>query len=80
VNLSAVLLLAIGISLDGFVAGTAYGLRRVRIPLTSVVITSLVSGVAVLMGMAAGALVGQYIDTGFVPRLVTGSENAFRTV
>jgi len=69
VNLSAVLLLAIGISLDGFVAGIAYGLRRVRIPLTSVGIASLVSGVAVLVGMQAGVFVGHYIDGGFVPRL-----------
>ncbi|NMB12881.1 MAG: sporulation membrane protein YtaF [Firmicutes bacterium] len=68
-NLSAVLLLAIGISLDGLVAGIAYGLRRVRVPLTSVGIASLVSGVAVFLAMQAGAAVGHYIGGGFMPRL-----------
>ena len=68
-NLSAVLLLAVGISLDGLVAGIAYGLRRVRVPLTSVAISSLISGVAVFLAMKAGAIVGRHIDGGFMPRL-----------
>ncbi|NMB46343.1 MAG: sporulation membrane protein YtaF [Firmicutes bacterium] len=68
-KLSAVLLLAIGISLDGLVAGIAYGFRRVGVPLASVGIASLISGAAVLLAMQAGALIGRYIDTGFVPRL-----------
>ena len=68
-ELSAVVLLAIGISLDGLAAGIAYGMRQVRIPIMSLGIASCVSGAAVLLAMQAGALVSQYVDSGFVPRL-----------
>ena len=68
-ELSAVVLLAIGISLDGLAAGIAYGMRQVRIPIMSLGIASCVSGAAVLLAMLAGALVSQYVDSGFVPRL-----------
>lgn len=68
-KLYAVLVLAIGISLDGLVAGIIYGLRRVRISLGSVVVASLISGVAVFVAMQAGALIGHYIDGGLVPKL-----------
>ncbi|MGI6566977.1 MAG: sporulation membrane protein YtaF [Firmicutes bacterium] len=68
-ELSAVVLLAIGISLDGLAAGIAYGMRQVRMPIMSLGIASCVSGAAVLLAMQAGALVSQYVDSGFVPRL-----------
>ena len=61
-RLSAVLLLAVGISLDGFAAGVAYGLKCIRVPLVSLWIVSFSSGVAVLIAMGAGAFLDHYLD------------------
>ncbi|NLK08461.1 MAG: sporulation membrane protein YtaF [Firmicutes bacterium] len=65
----AVLLLAVGISLDGFIAGVTYGLRKVRMPLTSVGIASLISGAAVFLSMQAGHIIGVYLNGALLPRL-----------
>ena len=65
----AVLILAIGISLDGFAAGIAYGLRCVRVPFTSVVIASSISGAAVWLSMQAGSVFGHYSSSVMLPRL-----------
>lgn len=63
----AVLILAIGISLDGFAAGIAYGLRCVRVPFISVVIASLISGAAVWLSMQAGSVFGYYSSSVMLP-------------
>ena len=67
-NMLAILVLAVGISLDGLAAGIAYGLRCVRVPLTSVGIASFISGAAVLVSMQAGNVIGHYLSSAMLPR------------
>lgn len=55
-------LLALALSLDGFGAGVTYGLRRMKIPLLSVLIISLCSGLVLYISMQAGALLQQVLS------------------
>ena len=62
-------LLALSVSLDGFGAGVAYGLRRIRIPASSVFIIAGCSALAVALGMSAGRILGGYL----VPRAASAA-------
>jgi putative sporulation protein YtaF len=53
----SVLLLALAVSFDGFGAGFSYGVRRLNIPLISVLIICLSSSLSVFLSMKAGCLV-----------------------
>ncbi|MGI6035077.1 MAG: sporulation membrane protein YtaF [Limnochordia bacterium] len=55
------MLFAAALSMDGFGAGVAYGLRKIRVPLLSLIIVSVASGVSIWAAMAAGNLIAQYI-------------------
>lgn len=55
-------LLAMALSLDGFGAGVTYGLRKTRIPLLSVLIISLCSGLVLGASMQAGALLQRFLS------------------
>ena len=55
------LLFAAALSMDGFGAGVAYGLRKIRVPALSLLIISLASGVGIWTAMAAGNLIAGYI-------------------
>ncbi|GAA0850791.1 sporulation membrane protein YtaF [Bifidobacterium pullorum subsp. gallinarum] len=55
-------LLAMALSLDGFGAGVTYGLRKTRIPLLSVLIISLCSGLVLGVSMQAGALLQRFLS------------------
>lgn len=44
----------IALSLDGFGAGLTYGLRRIRVPVASMLIISLTSGVAISISLVLG--------------------------
>ncbi|WP_199624490.1 sporulation membrane protein YtaF [Paenibacillus alkalitolerans] len=50
----SLLVLALAVSLDGFSAGISYGIRKIRIPWTSIVIVALCSGIVIYASMAAG--------------------------
>lgn len=50
----SVLLLGLAVSLDGFGAGLAYGIRSMKIPFISVLIISFSSAMAVLVSMLTG--------------------------
>lgn len=63
VNFFYVLLLGVAVSIDGLMAGVAYGLRSIRIPFSSFLIVGAVTTVASALAMGAAALLGQYIDT-----------------
>lgn len=52
----SIAVLALAVSLDGFSAGMMYGIRKIRIPLASVLIVSLCSAVVLFSSMAFGAL------------------------
>ena len=53
---ASLILLAFAVSLDGFGVGVTYGLRRIRIPVLSVVIIALCSGIVVWVSMQIGTL------------------------
>lgn len=54
-------MLAMAVSLDGFGAGVTYGLRKTRIPLLSVLIISLCSGLVLGVSMQAGTLLQRFL-------------------
>ncbi|SMF76812.1 putative sporulation protein YtaF [Paenibacillus uliginis N3/975] len=58
-------LLAMALSLDGFGAGITYGLRRTKIPLLSVLIISLCSGLVLCISMQAGVLLQRVFSPAF---------------
>lgn len=62
-NFFYVLLLALAVSIDGLMAGVAYGLRNIRIPAWSFLIVGIVTAIAAAGAMIAAAVLGQYIDT-----------------
>jgi putative sporulation protein YtaF len=51
----------VALSLDGFGAGLAYGLRRIKVPIASMLIISITSGVAVSISLVLGHLAAQGI-------------------
>lgn len=61
----SMLALALAVSLDGFGVGASYGLRKIKIPLTSVVIIALLSGVVMFVSMH----IGGWLAACFSPRL-----------
>ena len=54
--------LAFALSLDGFGVGITYGLRKLKIPLLSIFIISLCSGVVVGISMQAGTLLADFVN------------------
>jgi putative sporulation protein YtaF len=56
VALWSMLALALAVSLDGLSAGMMYGIRKIRIPVSSVLIVSLCSGFVLFGSMAFGSL------------------------
>ncbi|MFD2671693.1 MntP/YtaF family protein [Marinicrinis sediminis] len=55
-------ILALAVSLDGFSAGMMYGLRKIRIPVLSVIIICLFSGLVIYLSMLAGTWLLQWIS------------------
>ncbi|MBE0465640.1 MAG: sporulation membrane protein YtaF [Candidatus Desulforudis sp.] len=60
-ELLALCVFGFALSLDGFGAGLAYGLRRIKVPVTSMLIISLTSGAAISVSLALGHLAAQGI-------------------
>ncbi|MBW7460979.1 sporulation membrane protein YtaF, partial [Paenibacillus sepulcri] len=58
----SLLLLAFAVSLDGFGVGVTYGLRRIRIPVVSIVIISLCSGFVVWLSMQIGSMLTGHLS------------------
>ncbi|MBB3109577.1 putative sporulation protein YtaF [Paenibacillus phyllosphaerae] len=61
----SLLLLAFAVSLDGLGVGITYGLRRIRIPVFSVVIISACSGFVVWLAMQIGTVLASYLSPDF---------------
>lgn len=57
----SVAMLALAASLDGFGTGMAYGLRRIRVPWTALVLIAACSGAAVWMSMTLGGLAARLL-------------------
>lgn len=62
-NIFYVLLLGLAVSIDGFVAGIAYGLKNIRLPMTSLSIVGFVAAICTAVAMIMAYLVGQLINT-----------------
>lgn len=58
----SLLLLAFALSLDGFGVGITYGLRSMKIPLLSILIISLCSGVVIGVSMQVGVLLAKVVS------------------
>ncbi|MHA6529619.1 manganese efflux pump [Paenibacillus sp. BAC0078] len=58
----SLLLLAFALSLDGFGVGITYGLRKMKIPLLSVLIISLCSGIVICVSMQVGVLLAKVVS------------------
>lgn len=56
------ILLAIAVSLDSFGVGVTYGMRKIRVPLTSLLIIMLCSGLVILASMTIGSLLSSFIS------------------
>lgn len=52
----SLILLALAVSLDGFGVGVTYGLRKIKIPLLSILIIAICSGLMMLVSMVLGSL------------------------
>jgi putative sporulation protein YtaF len=61
----SLLILALAVSLDGFSVGVMYGLRKIRLPLLSIVIISCCSGLIIYMSMQIGVLISRFINPVF---------------
>jgi len=59
------LLMAVALSLDGFGVGLAYGLRRIRLPLSSLIVIALCTGLAMGVSMLFGSWVTLWLK--FIP-------------
>lgn len=62
-SLFYVVILAVAVSIDGFVAGMAYGLKNIRMPFMSIFIVGVVTAICTAFAMAAAYLLNQVIDT-----------------
>ncbi|NPV52968.1 MAG: sporulation membrane protein YtaF [Firmicutes bacterium] len=65
------LLLAVAVSLDGLMAGVAYGMRRISIPFVSLLAVNVVSALMVSAAMFLGRNVGVYLGE-WMARLLGG--------
>ncbi|MDG0808237.1 MntP/YtaF family protein [Cohnella rhizosphaerae] len=59
---ASLLFLAFAVSLDGFGVGITYGLRKIRIPLTSIAIIAACSGAVILISMLVGSLIAGWLS------------------
>lgn len=58
-----VILLGLAVSLDGFVAGIAYGIKGIRMPLISVAIVGMVTAICAWASMALANVLGAIINS-----------------
>ncbi|WP_336787991.1 sporulation membrane protein YtaF [Paenibacillus sp. MMO-177] len=68
-HFASLLVLAFAVSVDGFGVGVTYGLRRIRIPLLSVVIIACCSGLVIFLSMMVGSWITGYLSP-FVAKLI----------
>lgn len=69
VPLMSLLVLALAVSLDGFGVGVTYGLRKIRIPLLSIGIISLWSGIIIYGSMQIGVLMSAFLNVAVSKRI-----------
>jgi putative sporulation protein YtaF len=62
-DLLAIFILALAVSLDGFIVGITYGLKKIKIGLLPILIISLASGMTVLASMTLGRLLASFLSS-----------------
>ena len=62
-NLFYILLLGFAVSIDGFIAGLAYGLKNISIPFTSLLIVCITTILCTIAAMASAYALGTLINT-----------------
>jgi len=62
-NLFNVLLLGFAVSMDGFVAGVAYSIKKIHMPLGSLSIVGIVAAILTSIAMLCAYVLGKFIDT-----------------
>ncbi len=60
--MSALLLLAVALSLDSFGVGLTYGMRKIKIPLGSLLFIALCSGVSIIVAMSVGTTIATWLS------------------
>lgn len=68
-ELLALLAFALALNLDSFAVGVAYGVRNIKMPVTSLTITSIMSMIAITISMLLGNVVAGNFSSTFVNRL-----------
>jgi len=71
-DLLAVFVLALAVSLDGFVVGVTYGLKKIRIGLLPILIITFFSGIMILFSMSLGNLLANFLTVSSATRLGGG--------
>ena len=61
-ELLSIIAFATALSMDGFGVGVSYGIRKIRIPVLSLLVISLTSSTAIGITMLSGHIVSQYIS------------------
>lgn len=83
-TLLQIMVLVTAISIDAFGAGFAYGIGRIKMPLLSVGIVSVVSALMLLCSIGAGKVLGKYlsgnftVEAGFMILFVLGVVKLFK--
>lgn len=68
-ELLTVIVFALALNMDAFGAGIAYGVRNIKLPLSSLIIISAMSALAIVISMAAGQLLLQFLPPSFAEKL-----------
>lgn len=62
-NIFYVLLLGLAVSIDAFVAGIAYGLKSIKMPVRSLIVIGLITGICTGVAMALAYYLGSLLNT-----------------
>ena len=68
-QLFSLILLALAVSLDSFSVGFTYGLRKMRIPLKSIIIIAFCSAATLMVAMFLGHLLQQFMSPEFAEKI-----------
>lgn len=65
----SLLLIALAVSIDSFSVGFTYGLRKIRIPIKSIIIIACCSAITLLIAMMIGNIITAFLSPLFAERL-----------
>ncbi len=68
-NMTALLLLAFAVSLDSFGVGFTYGLRKMKMPLQSILIIACMSVLTILISMLIGTILSNFLSPVIASRI-----------